>query len=74
LPTELGLLAELRLLYLHENELVGWLVGWLAAFSEIGRLAQLKELYLHENELVSWFAAFRDRSLDGFGNPWFLWK
>ena len=46
IPPELGNLANLERLYLHENDLTGPIP------TELGRLANLERLYLHENDLT----------------------
>ena len=47
IPPELGNLANLEHLYLHENDLTG------AIPPELGNLANLEHLYLHENDLTA---------------------
>ena len=46
IPPELGNLANLERLYLHENDLTGLIP------LELGNLANLERLYLHENDLT----------------------
>ena len=45
IPAELGLLSELRVLYLHRNNLTGEIPG------ALNRLSKLRLLYLYDNQL-----------------------
>ncbi len=62
IPRELGNLANLESLYLHENDLTGPIPP------ELGNLANLESLYLHENDLTGPIPP----ELGGLANLWRL--